>query len=117
MKMKRVYKTAMGRELDIHQLGLINEKAIALGNANLNARGDQIDSRGKVIKKREELAQEYYRANPKAVRDNIEVSEDSNVLVGADPIVPITQPIKSVSGEDFDADITEQDSTRKAKKK
>ena len=80
MKMKKVYKTAMGKEVDIHQLALINEKSIALGNANLNARGDQIDSRGNIVKKREDLAQEYYRANPKAVRDNIEISEDLTQL-------------------------------------
>ena len=66
---KKVYRTAMGREVDMQSLVLQNEKAVALGNANLNARGDQIDARGNIVKKREELAQDYYRANPKAVRD------------------------------------------------
>ena len=113
MKMKKVYKTAMGKEVDIHQLALINEKSIALGNANLNARGDQIDSRGNIVKKREDLAQEYYRANPKAVRDNIEISEDVAVQT--------TQPaqtIKAESKEDFETNTDEnQQEKGKAKKK
>jgi len=77
MKVRKIYKTAMGKELDIHNLTMKNEKAIALGNANLNARGDQIDAKGKIVRKREQLAQDYYRANPKAVRD--EILEEDNL--------------------------------------
>jgi hypothetical protein len=66
---KKVYRTAMGKQIDMQTLMLQNEKTVALGNASLNARGDEIDSRGNIVKKREELAQDYYRANPKAVKD------------------------------------------------
>jgi hypothetical protein len=65
----KVYRSAMGKEIDMQTLMLQNEKTIALGNANLNARGDQVDARGNIIKRREDLAQDYYRSNPKAVRD------------------------------------------------
>ena len=76
MKPQRIYRTALGKEIDIQQLSLLNERTVALGNANLNARGDQVDAHGRIIKKREELAQEYYRSNPKAVRNDTEITED-----------------------------------------
>ena len=75
---KKVYRSAMGKEIDMQKLMLQNEKTIALGNANLNARGDQIDARGNIVKRREEIAQDYYRSNPKAVRD--EPLEEDNIV-------------------------------------
>ena len=97
MKQKKVYRTALGKEIDIQQLSLLNERAVALGNANLNARGDQVDAHGKIIKKREELAQEYYRSNPKAVRNDTAIVEDIFVTK------PLDTPLKSET-DGFDQD-------------
>ena len=44
-----IYRTAQGRKLDMAQLAAKNEKTRAVGNMNVNARGDTIDSNGKVI--------------------------------------------------------------------
>ena len=44
-----IYRTAQGRRLDMAQLAAKNEKTRAVGNMNVNARGDTIDSHGKVI--------------------------------------------------------------------
>jgi len=44
------YKTAMGKVVDMGVLAAKNEKARAVGNMKVNARGDTIDSTGKVIK-------------------------------------------------------------------
>lgn len=43
------YKTAMGRTLDMSALAAKHEKTRAVGNMNVNARGDTIDSQGKVV--------------------------------------------------------------------
>jgi len=43
------YRTAQGRTLDMTALAAKNEKARAVGNMKVNARGDTIDSEGKVI--------------------------------------------------------------------
>lgn len=43
------YRTAQGKHLDMAALAARNEKTRAVGNAKLNARGDTIDSQGKVI--------------------------------------------------------------------
>lgn len=43
------YKTAMGKVVDMTQLTAKNEHVRAVGNGSLNARGDTIDSSGKVV--------------------------------------------------------------------
>lgn len=57
-----------GVALDMGALAAKNEKVVALGNASMNARGDIVGPGGKVVKKREQVATEYYAANPKAVK-------------------------------------------------
>ena len=44
-----IYRTAQGRPLDMAQLAAKNETTRAVGNMNVNARGDTIDSNGKII--------------------------------------------------------------------
>lgn len=44
-----IYRTAQGRPLDMASLAAKNEKTRAVGNMNVNARGDTIDSHGKVV--------------------------------------------------------------------
>ena len=73
-------KTNKGQQIDIGQLILANETTVAVGNMNVNARGDQLDSKGNVIKTKTEQAQAYYQNNPKAavktvsIKDAIDVS-------------------------------------------
>lgn len=43
------YKTAMGKIVDMSALAAKNEHVRAVGNTPMNARGDMIDSTGKVI--------------------------------------------------------------------
>ena len=46
-----IYRTAMGKSVDMNALRSKNEKVRAVGNVkNLNARGDTIDVNGRVIK-------------------------------------------------------------------
>lgn len=45
-----------------------NEDSVAIGNARMNARGDLLGPRGKIVKPREQVAAEYHSANPKAVK-------------------------------------------------
>ena len=43
------YRSALGRNIDMGQLAAKNEHVRAVGNQSVNARGDTIDSTGKVI--------------------------------------------------------------------
>ena len=43
------YRTAMGRTIDMAALAAKHEKVRAVGNMSVNARGDTIDSHGRII--------------------------------------------------------------------
>ena len=58
-----------GKVVDMDLLRKKNELTPAIGNARVNARGDQLGAGGKIVKKREEMVREYYEKNPNAVRD------------------------------------------------
>ena len=50
-KIMSIYRTAMGKNVDMNALRSKNEKVRAVGNVkNLNARGDTIDPHGRIIK-------------------------------------------------------------------
>ena len=65
-KKVRSYK---GKVIDFDEFIATNnrENTQAVGNMDVNARGDVIDSKGKVIKTREEVAREYNKQTTKAV--------------------------------------------------
>lgn len=58
----------LGVTLDMSKYIAENEDMVALGNASMNARGDIVDKNGNILKKREEIAADYYKNNPNAVR-------------------------------------------------
>ena len=49
---KKVYRTAQGRVVDLGALEAQNEHVRAVGNMNVNARGDKLDANGQVISTR-----------------------------------------------------------------
>ena len=59
-------KTNNGQTIDIDALFTANKNVPAIGNMNVNANGDVIDSRGNVVKKKEDRVREYYQNNPKS---------------------------------------------------
>ena len=58
---KKVHKTAMGNTIDMDLIRLSNENTRAVGNMPVNARGDLIDSKGTIVKSREQIVNEYYQ--------------------------------------------------------
>jgi hypothetical protein len=46
---KNVYRTSQGKTLDMGSLALQNENVRAVGNMNVNARGDLLDDNNRVI--------------------------------------------------------------------
>lgn len=57
---KKVYRTMQGKEIDLDKLRIRNETTLAVGNAKVNARGDELGPGGKIIRKREDIVSEYY---------------------------------------------------------
>lgn len=60
----KVYKSMQGVEIDLDKLRQKNETTLAVGNARVNARGDEIGPGGKIIRKREDVMAEYYTGKP-----------------------------------------------------
>jgi len=46
---KKIYKTAQGKIVDLGALQVQNETVRAVGNMNVNARGDRLDADGNII--------------------------------------------------------------------
>ena len=57
---RKVYRSMQGKEIDIDKLRIRNEAAVAVGNAKMNARGDELGANGQIIRKREEASTEYH---------------------------------------------------------
>jgi hypothetical protein len=57
----RTYRTAQGNTVDLGQLILQNENVRAVGNMNVNARGDRLDSSNRVIDSKNQQVQRQHQ--------------------------------------------------------
>ena len=76
---RSVYRSMQGKEIDMNKLINQNEMTVAVGNAKMNARGDELGPGGKIIRKRDEVIREH----------SIKVPVQQNVR-------PATQPVEAV---------------------
>ena len=66
---KRMYRTMQGRMVDIEKLRAANENVQAVGNMNVNARGDILGPGGQIATKKETIIKKYYE-QPKGMVDD-----------------------------------------------
>ena len=66
---KRMYRTMQGRMVDIEKLRAANESVQAVGNMNVNARGDILGPSGKIVTKKETVIKKYYE-QPRGMVDD-----------------------------------------------
>lgn len=64
-----------GQLIDFGKLIETQGATIAVGNANLNARGDIVGRGGAIVKTRDEVANDYYNNNPKAVSSFVSLND------------------------------------------
>ena len=62
-KQAKIYRTMQGKQIDLDLLIKRNELTPAVGNAKVNARGDELGPGGKIVKKREDVIKDYYNTN------------------------------------------------------
>lgn len=60
---RQMYRTMQGKEIDIDKLRIKHENTLAVGNAKMNARGDELGPSGKIVRRREESTVEYHTDN------------------------------------------------------
>jgi hypothetical protein len=106
-----IYRTAQGRPLDMAQLAAKNEKTRAVGNMNVNARGDTIDSHGKVITPVTRKVGNRYNnsvANPESnrARSTVRPKPEASPEVDSTPVqVAAEEPVESIFDEMTDEDL------------
>ena len=66
---KRMYRTMQGRMVDIEKLRAANENVQAVGNMNVNARGDVLGTGGQIAIKKETIIKKYYE-HPRGMVDD-----------------------------------------------
>jgi len=93
MATKQIYRSARGKEVDMMKLIKQNEMTVAVGNANVNARGDKLGPDGQIIKTREEILSE------KLVSVSAPVIEPTPVQQVTVQAVPVKKDIKNQDPE------------------
>ena len=84
--MAKIYKSAMGKSIDMDMLRLANEETIAVGNMGTNARGDELGKGGRVVKSRNQLMADYHKLNTP-------VAEHDDITISATPVPKMKTPI------------------------
>lgn len=67
----KVYKSAMGRVVDMGALMLENENTRAVGNMNVNARGDVLDSDNRVVETKNRQVSKHYQRQVSAPANHL----------------------------------------------
>ena len=119
---KRTYRTSQGKTVDLGALLLQNENTRAVGNMGVNARGDRIDNRGKVVDSKVQQSTRQYNKQigpvdelPATSRRAAAVADD--VLPQATPTLRSTPTVKKVSTRaEKDAKKAEKDAAKKTSK-
>ena len=90
---KKQHRSMRGKQVDMDLLRKRNELTPAVGNARVNARGDELGPGGQIIKKREEVVAEYYAqagsARNASGRANSNKLPDDTVSPA-----PVAEPVK-----------------------
>lgn len=82
----KVYRTAQGKRLDLGALVLKNEKTRAIGNMNVNARGDVLDADNQSIDTRNHQVARQYRRQTTNVTDSPVKSSSTKIAVQPRPV-------------------------------
>ena len=73
---KEVYKSARGKTVDMGALRLKNEQERAVGNMNVNARGDNFDDKNWQIESRKKQESNKYKENKQKFRELVNQLKD-----------------------------------------
>ena len=84
-KPKRMYRTMQGRMVDIEKLRTANEGVQAVGNMNVNARGDVLGAGGQVVTSKETIIKQYYE-QPKGMVSDTPTKNKPTPAPKAEPV-------------------------------
>ena len=88
---KKQHRSMRGKQVDMDLLRKRNELTPAVGNARVNARGDELGPGGQIIKKREDVVAEHY-----ATAGSVKTSSGrTNTVVAESPVESPAQQVES----------------------
>lgn len=98
--MTKIYRSAMGKSIDIDQILLRNETTISVGNMKVNARGDELGPGGKIVKTRDQVMKEYYALNTPVAADPMDqMQPDEPTPTTARPQAAVADVVASAVAE------------------
>tara|TARA_B100001057_G_scaffold480843_1_gene554153 strand:- start:3718 stop:4122 length:405 start_codon:yes stop_codon:yes gene_type:complete len=103
---RKQYRSMQGKPIDMDLLRQRNELTPAVGNARVNARGDELGPGGKIIRKREDVLAEYYADNTPATQFETPTQEpvtetpvEPEMAVAVEETKPKTSSAKTKPGK------------------
>ena len=96
---RKLYRTMQGKMVDIEKLRAANENTRAVGNMNVNARGDVLGPGNTIVRSKEEVMREYYEAPAGAVADTPAPKVTAPTPIPQEKVIDtkVMNPTKAVS--------------------
>jgi hypothetical protein len=90
---KKMYRTMQGRLIDIEKLRMSNESVPAVGNMNVNARGDVLGPGGKIVTTKEQIMKQYYETPKGRASEQTVSSATNNPVKNNEQATPVLKKI------------------------
>lgn len=101
---RKIYRSMQGVHVELDKLILRNETTLAVGNAKVNARGDELGPGGKIVKKAEPDVVMRSDSIVSMPTKKVPMEDDYEEPVRSTPIVqtekPVLKPIKPEKTEE-----------------
>ena len=88
-----MHRSALGKNIDMSAMVSQNEKVRAVGNMNVNARGDVIDSHGRIVQGNTQRVNSMYK---QTIRTPSNIQEDTHEVVEPVTVPPVPDVIAEV---------------------
>ena len=108
----KVYRSAQGKSVDLGTIILKNEHTRAVGNMKVNARGDTIDSMGRVIRP---VTEKVNKAYAKTVGNRSAHAQSAPPAAPKAPVAPVIEeavpqaPIEELSESELEIEASLED--------
>jgi len=107
---KKQHRSMRGKNVDMDLLRKRNELTPAVGNARVNARGDELGPGGTIIRKREDIVDEHYQQAGQSVHSApVNPVADTPVVAEATPVVEKATRKVKVKADPVAAELTSEE--------
>jgi hypothetical protein len=103
-----MHRSALGKQIDMSALVSQNEKVRAVGNMNVNARGDIIDSHGRVVQENTQRINSLYKQtvrHPSSIQEDVQEVVEPAIITPppvVEAVAPDLNPEEQKMFEEFD---------------